>query len=242
MENKFFRIDDIIKKVKGRSKKETLYPIFTKCATLTSDTFWKSFFEDLACGKYPKNIYIDNGNIKSSGKKTWLSYNFENETPQDIIDNLCPLLIDKGNVCSKIDKKQKKISLEKSQKNKTNDYKTWSSIRKKAAKEVYIGKFVESEQKKKKLTTIEAAKLLDIISLGILVKTINNSDIIIDNGKITEIKSLKYDSEKREYTIDREIPYNLHLDKIIDINGSCCALIWNKAVKDYSKSLKTMLK
>lgn len=90
-----------------RGKKELHYPIFHECSELVSDEYWKSLFDDLGYGKYPKGLYISNNTICSTNKRKAFTYSFINKPAKLIARELHELILEHTNLYSNRDLKKK---------------------------------------------------------------------------------------------------------------------------------------
>ena len=237
-------LKEISKRVKGRGKKELLYPIFIECSKLVTDSFWRVFYEDLAFNKCPRTVFITNKSVCSNHKKNPLSYSFDNKKATEIIKELYPLLLDKTNVCSQADWTKKKMMLEKSQQLQSKkEYARWSSIRKKAIKDALIIDFVVKEKNLRGLNWAESRELRTLVTTSLTLSIIESTDVLYEDGEIKGIKCLVYNPNTRKYDIKKPIKNGGRISSnVSENNGIQCSLVWNKFVENYDKAVKTLLK
>ena len=192
-------------------KNTILYPIFSECKRYTTDDFWKNLFDDLSIGKCPKSIYISNDIIYSSNKKKGFSYIIPTDntkTPKEVFTELRELLINNTSICSSLDVSKKKEEIRKKQEEEIlddiSDETTWSEIRKKNTREIFIIKFVIRMKKKYKLDWCSARHLYSLIQLGFIYKTQTSKDVNFENKRIENIDGIVYDEEQKIFVNEFE--------------------------------------
>tara|TARA_E500000331_G_scaffold317735_1_gene329318 strand:+ start:1094 stop:1696 length:603 start_codon:yes stop_codon:yes gene_type:complete len=181
-----------------------VHPIFIKCIKYTEDIFWKSIFEDLSYGKCPYGIYIYNDHICCNYKDKKFSYKIDSSKNSEIIYNdVYTIFKNKFGLLSKSDKLQKDKLLVNSQ-NKLSDNlnNNWSYIKKKNIKTIFLEKYVIKNTLKYGLSKNQSKALYNNIILGLVLKTINNIDIIYENREIKEIKCIKFNKHDYKFTCD----------------------------------------
>lgn len=186
-----------------KGKNNVVYPIFLDCIKYISDEFWKGIFEDLSIGKCPKSIYISGGTIYSSNKKKSFSYIIpterENKSPKEMFTELRELLISNTTICSSTDVSMKKEELKerKVDEDEVTDSTTWSKIRKKNTRELFIIRFVIRMKKKFNLSWTTARHLYSLIQIGFIYKTQTSKDVNFKNKRIESIEGIVFDENKK---------------------------------------------
>lgn len=180
-------------------KNLVLYPIFLECSKYTSDEFWKNMFEHMSYGKCPSCIYISNNTIYSSNKKKSFSFIIPSDKPVgEVFTELKDLLMKNTSLCSVADTKAKREKIRtKVNKDEITDETSWTEIRKKNLKEIFIIKFVIRMKSKHKLTWDVARELYSIIQIGFLTKTQTSKDVNFSSKRIQSIDGIEYDGEGR---------------------------------------------
>lgn len=181
-----------------------VHPIFIKCIKYIEDIFWKSIFEDLSYGKCPYGIYIYNDHICCNYKDKKFSYKIDSsKDPEIIYNDVYTIFKNKFGLLSKSDKLQKdKLLLSTQNKLSDNLNNNWSFIKKKNIKTIFLEKYVIKNMKKYGLSKNQSKALYNNIILGLVLKTINNMDIIYENKEIKEIRCIKFDRHSYKFTCD----------------------------------------
>ena len=179
-------------------KKKVLHPIFTQCAKLTTDRFWKNLFEKASFGKFLRGYTINREYlIYKRGSKS--DSVFIPNSPHEAYSVCVSFFQSTANIYSdedlkKIREEQRLIQLQEQLREKT-----WSKTLKRQ-KEVLIEAYIFDLKKKYSLGVEQGKKLEDLIKIGLLYNYFNKDNIILDNGIISDIKGLKYDETKGEFT------------------------------------------
>ena len=96
----------------------------------------------------------------------------------------------------------------KSEKIMKGDIEIWKNIKSKKNRQILILRFSSDLLESMKLSEY-SENLISIINKGILFKVIKDDDIVLKNGAICEIKSLRFNSTKNQFSI-------INLDKIVE--------------------------
>jgi hypothetical protein len=221
-------------------KKEILYPIFLKCCKYTSDSFWENIFEDLSYGKTPYGTYISKNFLCCNYKKKEFSYKIDKKKdPELLYKEIYTLLTDKLGLLSNKEQIKRKKIFNDIEKNIKESRKSWNNIRKKNIKELLIELFVSDMKNKYSLTLKQSRKLLSIIFIGMVFKVITSKDIEYVDGKIINIKGIKFDKkkiiiEKKLYTLEKDIKPEIIIEKKIMKEN------WEKYIKELQKQSLTL--
>ena len=185
-------------------KRDVIYPIFLKCITYTeNDAFWKETFEELSYGNCYQGSYINKGFICSNLKGKEFTYKFIDKEPEKIYNDITKLFKEKLNIMSKNDRIILINEFEEVEKNLKNIKNTeWSDIKKKSLKDVLFQNFLIKSKKIYELSDYQLKKIYNYINLGLMLKSIKNSDIIYDKGEIKEIKGITFCKSKYKIDID----------------------------------------
>lgn len=185
-------------------KREVLYPIFLLCASQTNDIFWKETFEEMSYGNCISGVYISKKTcLCSNVKGREFNYKFIDKDEKTIYNDIIKLLMEKFNIMSKNDRKilnEELKEIEKYLKGLKNQ--DWTSLKKKSYKDIVFQNFLIEMKKKWKLNINQIKKIHNFINLGLMLKSIKNTDIIYENGKITEIIGITFTEGKYEIDID----------------------------------------
>lgn len=217
-------------------KNFVLYPIFLECSKCTTDEFWKNIFEHMSYGKCPSCIYISNNTIYSSNKKKPFSFIISNDkSPTEVFYELKDLLMKNTSLCSVSDTKDKREKIKsKTTKEEITDTTTWTEIRMKNLKDLFIIKFVIRMRSKYQLTWEAARDLYSIIQTGFLTKTQTSKDVNFSMKKIQSIDGIEYDGEGRFYNEYENNDVPKEKDEAED-NNNYLYYYWDKYVSQASK-------
>ena len=202
---------------------ELIYPTLLKCCEFNVDSFWKFIFEDLAYARPPYGTFIVKDFICCNYKNKEFSYKIDEEKdPQVLYNEIYDLLANKFGLMSDEDKKIKRIEFEQTQADfHENMCENWNSIKKKNIKQNLIENFVINMKKKHKLNKKNVKKLLSLICIGIMFKTIGNNDIEYSPGEILSIDNIDFKQNKiilnknfLKCEISKENPVNTDPPKI----------------------------
>lgn len=215
-------------------RKEILYPIFLECCNHSDDIYWQNIFEDLSYGISPYGTYFSKNYLCCNYKKKEFSYKIEQKDSKQIYKDVYNLLTKKLGLLSqtqKIEKKKDFINFEDSIK---ETRKTWNDIRKKNIKELLIEQYTVKMKNRYSLNIKQTRNLLKVIIIALVLKIITANDIDYENGTITKIDGINFESKK--------ILYQRNLYKI-DVNFSPTIIIEKKLMSDtWDKYLKEMRK
>lgn len=186
-------------------KRDVIYPIFLKCVCYSeNDTFWKETFEELSYGICFQGSYISKGFICSNVKGKEFTYKFIDKEPEKIYNDITKLFKEKLNIMSKNDRIILINEFEEVEKNLKNIKNSeWNDIKKKSLKDILFQNFLIRSKKDYELTDYQLKKIYNSINLGLMLKSIKNTDIIYDKGEIKEIKGITF--SKGKYHIDIDI-------------------------------------
>jgi|LauGreDrversion4_2_1035121.scaffolds.fasta_scaffold00284_32 hypothetical protein len=185
-------------------KRDVIYPIFLKCVDyVKNDIFWKETFEELSYGNCFHGSYISKGFLCSNIKGKEFTYKFIGKEPEKICQDVIKLLKEKLNIMSKNDRQALLIEFEDTEKNlkKIKDTE-WTEIKKKSLKDILFQNYLIRSKNIYQLTDYQLKKLYNLINLGIMLKSIKNSDIIYKDGEIKEIKGIMFYPKKYKIDID----------------------------------------
>jgi len=186
-------------------KRDVIYPIFLKCIEyVKNDIFWKETFEELSYGNCYHGSYINKGFLCSNVKGKEFIYKFIDKEPEKICNDVIKLLKEKLNIMSKNDRKVLLTEFEEIENNLKKIKNTdWSDIKKKSLKDIFFQNYLIKSKNLFLLSDYQLKKLYNLINLGIMLKSIKNTDIIYENGEIKEIKGIIF--SQRKYRIDIDV-------------------------------------
>lgn len=189
-----------MKAVRNRGKKELLHPIFLECRDHCPSEYWKGVFEDLAHGKYPKQIFISSHSIQSSNRKKPFSYLYRGRTVAEICRDTIDLLMQHTDLISGEEIKQKKDNNEPY---KRDAFECWKDIKKKYIKDTLLMEF--ALRLKRDLTLSYRRTIQLYQTLALKVYTGQLTEIHMENGVITHIDGFEYDQETQTFQFDESV-------------------------------------
>lgn len=168
---------------RSRGKKELLHPIFLECRDKTDNEFWKSLYEDMAYGKYPKQIYINqNQQINSTNRSNSFQYDFRDKTVDEMVLEIQELLLMHTNLISNDEINIKKTS---NIQYKKDTWTNWKDIKKKYIRDIILMDYCLEIKRLLSFTSNETIYLYERLSNLILHGQL--STIHLDNNKIVSI-------------------------------------------------------
>jgi hypothetical protein len=190
----------MVVKLRKSVVKQEIGKILRELSKLSNDEYWKNIFEDLGNGKYSNTIFVDGNTIYCSNK---CSYGIQIEKPlQETYEELCEFLSKNAKLVSQ-QENDKKVKLIESKKTRKKSNK-WSSIKKKTFREISIINFVLESKKKYALNKEKTRDLLTLINMGFIYKLQDSDNVQFDNGKITSIDGIEYNSQTKTFENVRE--------------------------------------
>lgn len=189
-------------KNKKKNTKKTVYPFLLTYANIAEDIFWEKKFTVWSNGKLPKGFFVENetlyyikGNKKTKCEKTGNQY-------EDIYT--CIEFFKMAGIYSKKDEHDSiyNTNTSESEEEVLSVSNNWKDISKKN-QELLIRRYVNEMGDVLKLNTKEKNLLLQTIRLGIMSKHILKTNIILSEGRITNIERVSWDSQQRIFRVDR---------------------------------------
>ena len=170
------------------SVKEIIYPHFLHCCQETEDHYWKYIFEDLSYGRAPYGVYFTKGFMCCGFKGKEFSYRVDPHIPvPQLFKEVKTILNVKLGIQSSSDILSSREKFEKtSERLALHECNDWTLLKKKEVRGLLLENFIISQNKN--FNRIKQKKLLSSLMLAIQLKIINNEDISIYHGRVTEIK------------------------------------------------------
>lgn len=170
------------------SVKEIIYPHFLHCCQETEDHYWKYIFEDLSYGRAPYGVYFTKGFMCCGFKGKEFSYRVDPHIPvPQLFKEVKTILNGKLGIKSSSDILSSREKFEKtSERLALHECNDWNLLKKKEVRGLLLENFIISRNKS--FNRIKQKRLLSSLMLAIQLKIINNEDISIYHGRVTEIK------------------------------------------------------
>lgn len=218
---------------KNKSKKDIVFPIFEKVNEYVTDPFWKNIFNKAACGKMEKGFSYKNGIFAHKKGSKCVNIVLSEDIPQALIE-IKTFMQTNANVISPQDLEMETIVCNNiNEKHWSTDTNSLSDIKHEKFKQLLIYLFIEEEGKKNNFTTREKIMLREVLSFGKLVGHITNGDFIIENGRITRVNKLLFDSHTKTYSIQNSGIKKQKVEKVCMENEDYFYSKWNKMMKSF---------
>ena len=190
-------------KKKNKKLKPVINPIFQQCASLTDDKFWQSIFMDCARDKFPRNFSYKNGLVTHRKGNKILRLEISN-SPSEVFTSTKEFFSVTGGILSAQDRKKMQLKEEEklAEKLRKKEVLTWKSIKSEKMKDVLITEFVADVSEKMNFNEDEKKELITTVKKGFMLKYFKPQNIILEEGKISEIEGLYYDKKTGAYEID----------------------------------------
>jgi hypothetical protein len=165
-------------------KKDIIHPNMIKCALLCNDPTWKSIFENLAYGKCPSGIYLNKNYINCATKGKEFSYKIDARKPvQELWREISCILKDF-------------VSVDQQSFTIGQGHTTWTQVKKKVIRDTLLEKYVLDKSVAFNLSMQVSRKLLSMLIIGLMFKTISSKNIEYRDGYIHHIDGFRYEPKK----------------------------------------------
>ena len=211
-----------------------LLPIFLKCCHYLQDPFWIYIFEDLAYGRCPYSIIIQNDCIYSILKNKEFTYSFKEKSPEVISKELSDILGTKLHMLSQQDHFRFRTKYQEDMKNFMDTLSNWNDIKKKNLRYLLLEQFTLSKKQQLDYSIAFTRKLYSLIFIGIQFKTILSKHIHYYNRHITHIDGIKC------YNKYIACSYNIFLSKNTSITSSKSKHNISKIYHHWKRYLSTL--
>jgi hypothetical protein len=198
-----------MKSSRSRGKRDVVNPIFLHCKAFCQNEYWKGVFDDLAYGKYPKQIYVSGGFIQSANrKKTSFFYNLKDKTPEMVTRDVIDLLTHHTDLISCDEIKKKKDVNEQYKKDGWNQ---WKDIKRKYIKDVLLMEFCLELRKTYGWTLRKATDVFQALSLRVYggqltdVKMYNRRIESVTGMEISDDGAVEFDSSN-DFRLEQVYP------------------------------------
>jgi hypothetical protein len=179
-------------KPKKNLKQEEVNPVFSKFATMTSDPFWKDVFKDAAKGKFKKGFSFKNDVLNFKKVNKVFTVLVDEATPEKMEEIMKFMQNYNKNMISNED--IKKIQDKIQEKPLTTKPLTWKTVKDKPTGEILMYDYLKEVSKQNGLNTEEFNNLQTIVGLALILKNIDDDEVVMENDKITDIKCLCKDN------------------------------------------------
>lgn len=208
--------------------KKILYPIFLKLSCKMQDNFWRYVYEDLAYGRAPYGLYLQDDYLCCYIKNKEFSYKITDN--ESTLNELHDLLKKKAGILSEKDKIEDRDSLLNEKLTKIK------SIHKKTYRDTLIQNYIIREGKLYNIDIECLRKLLKFLNNGFLFKIISLQDLCFttDQNMIESIRGIVF--EKNRIKINHDLFSNIHNVSIEEeeIKKQNVIQIWKNFVEEQS--------
>jgi hypothetical protein len=187
-----------MKSSRSRGKRDVVNPIFLQCKEFCPNEYWKGVFDDLAYGKYPKQMYVSGGYIQSANrKKTSFFYHIKDKPLPRLTEEVIDLLTHHTDLISS-DEIQKKKNF--NEQYKRDGWAQWKDIKRKYVKDVLLMEFCLDLRKDYSWSLKKATDVFQALSLRIYggqltdIKMCNRRIVSITGFEVTPDGQPVYDS------------------------------------------------
>ena len=166
-------------------KKKIIHPNMIKCALLCDNPTWKCVFEDLAYGKCPHGIVMNKNYIHCAIKGKEFSYKIDIRKPvQDLCKEISMTLehfvpIDNDNQLSV-----------------GQGHTMWTQVKRTVIRDTLLERYVLDRGCSFNLSMNILRKLLSVLIIGLMFKTISSKNIEYRDGYIHQIDGFRYEPKK----------------------------------------------
>lgn len=168
-----------------------VHPIFLQCCEYLTDPFWLYIFEDLAYGKCPYGIVLQDSSVCCILKNKEFVYHYQDKAPQDVGNELCNIFAHKMNLLSLCDHQRFRVQCQNDIKRYMDHLANWNDIKRKNLRFLLLENFTLQQKDKWNYSMAFARKLYSLIFIGMQFRTILSKHIIYKNRKIQSIEPIE---------------------------------------------------
>lgn len=233
----------------AKNKRVIEHPIFEEIMNLQKDSYWISFFDECAIGRFPRGFKYSNGILYYRVKNK----NIETLVPTEPLEAeivIKRFIYENAGIISPSDLNMKREAEEQRIAALTvNENIQWGSIRNEKDQSIILSSFIETISESMKLSNEESKNLYQIIKLGIYSGFLTSDNIVMVGGNIIEITGLEFNPDTRNFSINEEIKRNVKIfkknttDDTIEtrtyqeendpsFNKKCLIKRWNKYISE----------
>jgi hypothetical protein len=188
-----------IQKPKMKRSKRTndeAYQVFQDFSERMENLEWKAFFLKLYTGKFPHGYSYRNQTLFFR-KRTKI----EKLDLQDSSNDTLSKVMNFFEIYGGFNNTDDNLNIFDYLVSHIEPYRSWKDIRSKKTKQFFIQKYADDMEVKYHLSLTEKKCLLDTIHTGFLIRSIDSGDIEFEDKKITNIKTLNWLEERRDFVL-----------------------------------------
>lgn len=209
--------------------------LFSECAQLTLDPYWKQLFEDCARGKFPRGsgISLDKCNVyfrnKGNGDRSYSSYRIP-DNPEKAFKDLKQLFQDHLGFRSNKDRQDTRTEIDDMCKELQESFSgDWNKIKRKKVKDPIVRRYILELKDSYILDDEETAQLAQLIKLGFLFNWIGNDQVLYEDQRILDISSLHFDERERIFSLDEP---RVNSKREYKPKSMRLSTLWNKYIEN----------
>ncbi len=197
--------------------KKIAYPLFDDCAQFTLDPYWLQVFEECSRGHFPRGSGIDSeGKVvyfrnRANNNRNYVSYRLidkygSQKHPDQIFKDLKQLFQEQLNFKSNLDRSEIRAEIDDICKDLQESYTgDWQKIKRKKIRDPIIRRYILDLKEEYNLDNKETAEVAQIIKLGFLFNWIANDQVVYQDQRIQDIKTLRFDADDRSFELDEPV-------------------------------------
>lgn len=167
------------------------YPIFLKCCQYLTDPFWVYLFEDMAYGRCPYGILIQDQCMYCILRSREFTYPLQQDkSPEEVAKELCHILSTRLQLLSQQDHFRYRNECHDHTKTYMDSITSWNDIRKKNLKDILLEKFSLAQKAKYRYSHQLTHTLFAILFIGLQFKTILHRQIEYHDHAIQHIDGI----------------------------------------------------
>lgn len=184
-------------------RKEPVHRLLYLCSTYTPDAAWSEFLRECSYGKFPRGVRFEDGALKCTRKKQTFSVPIPDDA-EKAVQTIISVFRDKLGI--KTNRETKSAAVRFDRQRVEGQIKTWKDASSAAAKTCLIRNFVSRFSVYYGLSPTETREMTLLLELALASKMIGSKNIVIADGKISQIQGLRFDPLTRKSTLDGECP------------------------------------
>jgi hypothetical protein len=215
--------------------KEIQYPLLNEAAGHLKDEFWKNLFMDMARGKHPRKLHIDDKSVNCT-KKNSFTYMYRDKSPVEIATELKQHISKALCIYSSKDMQDKEE--QKSAINNEFDLActedSWKKIKSKKMREYLISKYVLENKERHSLSWDKTRLLYNmILDAFYFFHTHKSVDVQMEDSVITNIEDFQITPTIKNLRLDTLVEKQQHTSKIDLIHE------WQKYTTNMYRKIET---
>lgn len=179
-------------------RKEPVHRLLYLCSTFTPDSAWSDFLKDCSYGKFPRGVRFEDNSLKCTRKKQTFTVPIPTD-PEKAVQIIIQVFRDRLNI--KTNREVKSAAIRFDRQRAENQIVTWKDASTAAAKNALLSNFVERFSIHYGLSTDETRQMNLLLSLALLNKTINSKNIVLVDGRISQIVGLQFNPSTRKVSL-----------------------------------------